>query len=100
MSESGLCTWHNCRLPRGKLPGGDPSLLCERVHKTETSHAAPIVQPKDIDPPPKVDLCEACGNYHGSVNEAFDCLKNEIRRQRGYIHTLRGMLAKATGQED
>jgi NMD protein affecting ribosome stability and mRNA decay len=57
------------------------------------------MSPKEFSPP-KTDLCEACGRYHGGVNEALICLRSEIRRLRRHIYTLRSMLAKITEQED
>lgn len=97
MSEVGLCTWHNCRLPRAS-----GSMLCEKQHKTGFAEVAVRHVPpaKEIDPPPKMKFCIVCGKPHGPVGELISCLEEEVKRQRGYINTLRGMLAKVTGVED
>lgn len=91
MSSVPLCTWHCCQRP--KAPG---SWLCEVEHKSEPqTYTAPArAAGGEREAPPRDPACPACAGIHGSVNEEWHCMARELRRQRGWIQTLRAMVEK------
>lgn len=52
------------------------------------------------EPEQRPSTCEACGGWHGGVNEERNCLLSTVRAQRIEIATLRGKLVRIMQPQD
>lgn len=57
-------------------------------HKPIGELAPTVSRSFDGAPDPRPNTCRACGQYHGGVNAAIQCLEREIDRLRGALRTI------------